>query len=123
MDSLAAEGTVLSQSVAANVEVDVNTLIVLEYSTGKDPNPPTDPSDPSVPGETSIEQTFILPSAAESYPLRIEMEGEVVLADTVIEPGHTELTLTLTGSGTMNCTLYINGEIYETIAVNFEADE
>ena len=123
VDSLAAEGTVLSQSVAANVEVDVNTLIVLEYSTGIAPTEPTDPSDPSGPEVTSVEQTFILPSAAESYTLRIEMEGDVVLADTVIQPGQTELTLTLTGSGTVNCTLYINGEIYETVAVSFEADE
>ena len=130
VDSTAPRGTVLSQSVAANVEVDVTTLIVLEYSTGKDPTEITDPTaptgdhtEPPMPGQTTITKTLALPSVDESYILRIEMGGVVVQPDLWIHPGQTELILELTGSGTQYCVVYINDEIYDTIAVNFEADE
>ena len=128
IDSNAPRGRVLSQSVAANVEIDVTTLIVLEYSTGVAPTEPTEPSDdpttvPTDPQQTTLTHSFILPEREESYTLRIESGAEVILPDTLIQPGQTELPVKLTGSGTLYYTLYINGEIYETVAVNFEADE
>ena len=136
IDNVAPRGTVLSQSIAANLEVDVTTLIVLEYSTGNDPNQPTEPTDPSggatIPSEstqpsdpmqTTLTKTFQLPVMEEVYTLRVEMGGVIVQPDIQIQPGQTELVLPLTGSGTQYCTVYINGEIYETVAVNFEADE
>ena len=136
IDNAAPRGTVLSQSIAANLEVDVTTLIVLEYSTGNDPNQATDPTDPSggttappedtrpsEPVQTTLTKIFQLPTMEESYTLRIEMSGMIVQPDTQIQLGQTEFAVTLTGSGTQYCTVFINGEIYETVAVNFEADE
>ena len=122
VDNLAPYGTVLSQSVTANTEIDVNTLIVLEYSTGKAPEP-TNPSEPGMPEQKEIEYSFVLPSVAESYTLHIEMDGQVILAETTIEPGQTEWTMVLTGSGIQAYTLYVNGEIYETVTVDFDSYE
>ena len=124
VDHTAARGTVLSQSVAANVEVDVNTLIVLEYSTGNVPNT-SNPTDPLTEPTTlsTITKTFTLPDSAEEYILRIELDGITVQPDTQIMPGTTQWTATLTGSGIQTCTVYINGEIYEIVEVDFEADE
>jgi serine/threonine-protein kinase len=124
VDHTAARGTVLSQSVAANVEVDVNTLIVLEYSTGNVPNT-SDPTDPLTEPTTlsTITKTFTLPDSAEEYILRIELDGITVQPDIQIMPGTTQWTATLTGSGIQHCTVYINGEIYEIVEVDFEADE
>ncbi len=129
VDNAAARGKVLSQSVAANVEVDVTTLIVLEYSTGNAPGGETDPTDPSqdatepTPAQKTVTKTFTLPSREESYTLHVEMNGTVVYPETQILPGQTELSVTLTGSGIQSCSIYINGEFYETVDVNFEADE
>jgi serine/threonine-protein kinase len=124
VDHTAARGTVLSQSVAANVEVDVNTLIVLEYSTGNVPNT-SDPTDPLTEPTTlsTITKTFTLPDSAEEYILRIELDGITVQPDIQIMPGTAQWTATLTGSGIQTCTVYINGEIYEIVEVDFEADE
>ena len=130
IDNAAPQGRVLSQSVAANVEIDVTTLIVLEYSTGIAPTEPTQPSqqpsgsEPVQPsGPVVMTRSFVLPVREESYTLRIDCGADVILEDTQIQPGQTELAVELTGSGTLYYTLYINGEIYETVAVNFEADE
>ncbi len=126
VDNAAAYGTVLSQSEEAGTDVNVKTLIVLEYSTGKDPNASTSPSEePTEPvtEEWTLTKIFSLPDRAESYNLRIEMNGTIVQPATEIQPGQTELAVQLTGSGTQNCIVYINGEIYETVEVKFEADE
>jgi hypothetical protein len=64
-----------------------------------------------------------LPSVAESYTLRIETDGQVILAETTIQPGQTEWTMVLTGSGIQVYTLYVNSEIYETVTVDFESYE
>ncbi len=129
VDNAAARGKVLSQSVPANVEVDVTTLIVLEYSTGNAPGGETNPTDPTqnttepMPADKTVTKIFALPQREESYTLHIEMNGAVVYPQTQIQPGQTELSVTLTGSGVQTCTIYINGEFYETVDVNFEADE
>ena len=123
VDSTAPKGRVLSQSVPAGEEIDVTTRIVLEYSTGVAPTEPTDPSDPSLPALIGKSYVFILPEMPEAYTLRIEHAGEQILPDTLIQPEQRELTLELQGSGTMYYTLYVDGEIYETVTVDFEADE
>jgi serine/threonine-protein kinase len=123
VDSTAPKGRVLSQSVTAGEEIDVNTLIVLEYSTGIAPTEPTDPSGPNLPPMVSVDYVFALPEMTEAYTLRIEHAGQQILTDTLIQPEQRELPLELTGNGTMYYTLYVNGELYETVTVNFEADE
>lgn len=132
VDNVAPYGKVLSQSVVPQKELDVTTRIVIEYSTGIDPNPPTETTDPTVSTDTpaptqpprrTIEHTFTLPDMEEVYLLRVELDGVTVQPDTRMQPHQTQLTLTLTGSGVQVCTVYVNGEIYEMITVDFEADE
>ena len=123
VDSTAPKGRVLSQSVPAGEEIDVTTRIVLEYSTGVAPTEPTDPSGPSLPPMASKSHAFALPQMGQAYTLRIEHAGEQIFPDTLIQPDQRELTLELLGNGTMYYTLYVNGELYETVTVNFEADE
>jgi hypothetical protein len=123
VDSTAPKGRVLSQSVPAGEEIDVTTRIVLEYSTGVAPTEPTDPSGPSLPPMVSKSHVFALPQMGQAYTLRIEHAGEQIFPDTLIQPDQRELTLELLGNGTMYYTLYVNGELYETVTVNFEADE
>jgi hypothetical protein len=66
---------------------------------------------------------FALPQMTEAYMLRIEHAGEPIFAEALIQPEQRELVLELLGNGTMYYTLYVNGELYETVTVNFEADE
>ena len=71
----------------------------------------------------SKSHAFALPQMGQAYTLRIEHAGEQIFPDTQIQPDQRELTLELLGNGTMYYTLYVNGELYETVTVNFEADE
>ncbi len=141
-------GTVLSQSVEPGEVVETSTLILLEYSIGPDPeatteptDPPDDPTDPSDPtdptepeqptdptdppgGDVTITYIFQLPTdRAEMYVLRIEMNGQVILPDIEILPDQMQLPMKLTGSGVQTCTLYIDGEEYATVEINFSANE
>ena len=137
-------GTVLSQSVEPGETVDVTTLILLEYSIGPDPDAtepptepePTDPTDPTEPeptdptdptdppgGEVTITYTFQLPTdRMDAYTLRIEMNGLVLLPDTLISPDKMQLPMEITGSGVQVCTLYIDGEVYATVEIDFSAN-
>ena len=123
VDSTAPKGRVLSQSVPAGEEIDVTTRIVLEYSTGVAPTEPTNPTDPNLPPMVSKTHVFALPQMTEAYMLRIEHAGGPIFAEALIQPEQRELALELLGNGTMYYTLYVNGELYETVTVNFEADE
>ena len=108
VDSVLPEGTVVSQSVEAGVEVDITTHIVIEYSNGVAPIP-------------TIEYTFVdLPLMEESYLLTIMLGDEIIVEAATIEPGQTTFTVTLTGTGSADYTIYINWDYYTTVTVNFE---
>jgi beta-lactam-binding protein with PASTA domain len=111
-------GTVLSQSVAAYRKIDVTTELVIEYSNGK-------PTEPTIPPENLITKscTFELPVLENVFRLRIESNGKAVLPDTWIVADAGSITLELQGSGVEFYTLYINGEFYKTVTVDFVANE
>ena len=73
VDGYEEENTVVKQSVLANLEVDVNTQIVLEVSKGNlvssDPETPTQPTEP----DNSVEQVV-------SLKLPTELEKDAVLS-------------------------------------------
>ncbi len=133
VDSALKEGTVISQSVAAGERVDVNTSIIVEYSNGKNYNVPgstgpTNPVGPTGPSDTeptvvTIIYTFTdLPQRDEAYTISILLGNEAVVVDAVIAPGQTELAVELTGSGTQECSIYVRGEFYKTVMVEFNTD-
>ena len=121
------EGTVIKQSVARSTEVAVNTQIVLTVSTGPAPtDPPTEapteaPTEPK-PETVTKQVTFELPNdREEDYMLSLYQNGNPVVEDTVVKAGTTSIAVVLSGSGTQYYDLYINGEYYKTVKVEFSA--
>ena len=108
VDSELSAGTVLSQSVSAGSIVALDTKIVITYSTG---NPPT-----SGPVITDVVLAG-LPVMEESYRVSVVYNGEILLLDYLIHPGEDSLVLTLSGTGTWNFQVYVNGAFYKTIRV------
>ena len=111
-------GTVLSQSIPAYTMTDVSTEIIVEYSIGRVTAPTTPPAD-----ENTIQYTFQLPVMQDVFTLRIESEGRTILQDTWVIADAGSITMDLKGSGVHFYTLYINGEFYKTVTVDFEANE
>ncbi len=149
INSLLPEGRVLSQSVAAGEEVDVNTAIVIEYSNGVAPgeepenpdnteNPDENPDDTTDPGDTddtenpdipvepvdlTIQYTITdLPVRSESYYLSVLMDGNAVVVNLEVPAGESSVIVELTGSGVKECVIYVDGEEYKTVSVDFEAE-
>ncbi len=139
----AKKDTVIAQSVEPNTEVDVTTHIVLTISKGPKPTekptkPPTDPpteapttpptaapttpptAAPTNPQETTVRRTFQLPTdRTEDYVLSLKRNGKEVLEPAPIAAGTKEIVVELTGSGTQEFELYINGELYKKEKVEF----
>ncbi len=105
---------VIRQSVSQGMELDVNTKITLTVSTGP---AATSPEDTSVTKQLKIS----LPERDAAYVLRLQMNGQDVIEPTTIQPGTTEITVELTGSGTQSYTLLIDDETYTTLKVDFSA--
>ncbi len=119
VDSLLKEGRIVSQSIPAGEVIDVTTLIVVEYSNG---NPPEGTGD----SETEVTVTHTLkdlPLREEPYKVSVIMNDVAVVVGLEVPAGETSVQFQITGSGTQQCTVYIDGEFYQTITVVFEADE
>jgi serine/threonine-protein kinase len=142
VDSDRPKGEVVGQSVQKDEQIDVTTLIVLDVSTGVPEIPteppvtdqptepePTDPK-PSEPEPTppedvpvTIDYVFMVPSRTESYVLSIQLNGEWYLEGMTIQPGATTAQVRLTGTGTQEYILFIDGVEYNREMVEFEPDD
>ncbi len=130
VNSLLPEGVVVGQSVPAGEKVDVTTLITIEYSNGippegYQPDPPesTGPSGPDATDPITMLYTFTdLPEGTEPYRLSILLNGNAVVVDLEIQPGQTSVEVMLTGYGIQECSIYINGEYYDSVMVEFQKD-
>ena len=109
-------GTVVYQSIKKNEEVDVTTELILEVSEGPKANTPSDVE--TMPDAKTVKATFTLPLKESDFTLKILYEEES-LGEWKIEAGSTSTTITLTGSGSQNYDLYIDGEFYQTQRVKF----
>ena len=107
-------GTIVSQSVPAGTSVALDSRIVIEYSNGIAPDTP--------PVTETVEFTD-LPESDESYLLSVVVNGEIVLLDQVIQPGQTTFSMELTGLGTVECQIYINGALYQTVTFTLGVTE
>ncbi|MBQ7415703.1 MAG: Stk1 family PASTA domain-containing Ser/Thr kinase [Oscillospiraceae bacterium] len=138
------EGEVVGQSVEKYEKIDVTTEIVLDVSNGipeepdvTEPSEPdvTEPSEPEVtepiipepsdpePTQVTIDYVFVVPGRAESYQLSIKLGDTLIVENMTVESETTTVQLTLTGNGTQNYDLYIDGEYYATETVEFEPDD
>ena len=142
VDSNRPKGEVVGQSEEWLSKIDVTTPIILDVSTGVSELPiipttppvtdpeetkpvPTDPPETTGPDEgmSTLTRFFILPTRTESYFISVALDGEWVVENMEIAPGQTGVTIPLTGTGTMNCVLYIDDIPYETVTVEFDPDD
>ena len=128
-DSQKPKGEVLTQSVQKNKEIDVTTEILLQVSGGPKE---TQPPETAAPTEESTEETqptrtasiaFALPDRKEVVILsifRVEGDERIEIIDAQeISPGIASFFLDLSGTGTQIYEVYIDGELYKTLSVEF----
>ncbi len=112
-------GKVIRSNIVAGDEVSVTTKIILTISKGPEPTDPPETSKP-IPQPTTKTFTVDLPTdMTEAYTLRITYEDEVVVLDVTIQPGTTTYSFQMTGTGTGECEIFINGEFLRTEKVDF----
>ena len=132
-ESDADKDEVIRQSVPRGTELDITSEIVLTISKGPKPTeepteketeapteqatePPTEPEEEEVTMLVTIE----LPTdRTEDYVLSLYQDGKPVMEDTIILAGVVKIDTYLTGSGIEYFDLYINGEFYKTVKVDF----
>ena len=124
VDSSEEEGTVVHQSVLANIEVDVNTTIILQVSKGNQTSTPTDPSDPTEPTEPKdyVEKTVDL-----KFPEEVKKDGVLsiwygtqLLEERDVFAGTLGIELKLKGENVMVFTAMLDNN--PTTAWTFEVD-
>ena len=117
------KGEVVSQSVQKDTVMKLDDEIVL-WLSDESGTQPTETQPPTETTEEASEKTltvrFTVPNKEEPYLLTILQDGAVIVEDEKIPAGCTDYSLTLTGSGTKEYDLYINGEKYVTQRVNFD---
>ena len=130
MESQKPIGEVIYQSVTKNVEVDVESEIIIHYSEGPKTTeaPETVATEPPAaeetqPEEVEITASFTLPERQEEYRLDICLSGTSEVVDSkMIAPGTASTMVQLTGRGTVHYDLYINGEFECEKKVTFTDD-
>ena len=101
--------------------VDVTTRIILTLSKGPEPTEPPATSKPTEPPEVTKSITIALPSdKTEEYNLAIEFDAEMVV-NVDLSPDTATYEFTLTGRGTGEYSIYIDGELLRPETVNFDA--
>lgn len=99
-------GTVIGQSVEPGQRTDLTTPIRITCAAGA----------------TTITCTFDIPIRTQAYYLSIFLDGRPVLSEQLIEPYHATVRLSLSGRGQQQCSLYVDGELYHTLTVDFDAN-
>ena len=116
------KGEVVYQSVQTDTVLKLEDEIVLRLSdeSGTQPTETQPPTETTEETEKTLTVRFTVPNKEEPYLLTILQDGAVIVEDEKIPAGCTDYSLTLTGSGTKEYDLYINGEKYVTQRVNFD---
>ena len=118
--------TVIEQSVEPKTEVDVNTKIVLKVSKGKtQPVEVTKTITVAVPtaqelGEEGFEAEDYTDEAGNVHlKLELKLNGSVVHTSEDLNFGSAAPTVSLKGSGTVEYELWVNGNPFSVITVDF----
>ena len=104
-ESMVPAGTVIGQSVAPQAMTDVNSTIIVTCAAGA----------------VTRQCTFDMPFRTERYYLTILLDGRPVVSEQRMEPYRATATFQLTGKGVQECALYIDGQLYYTVMVDFNA--
>ena len=98
-------GTVIGQSVAPHTAVDATTPITVVCAAGN----------------ITRDCTFDLPFRMESYYLTILLDGRPVVLEQLMEPFRATATFRLSGKGQQTCQLFVDGQLYYSVIVDFDA--
>ncbi len=117
VESDAAKDEVLTQSVEDGKEVPEDTVIKLTISAGPKETEPTEP--PTV-AKTVL---FQLPKdIATAYHIQVYQGGEAVADEFLVEPGVTEVPMSLDGNGVVYFDFYVNGVCVDSFRVDFSTE-
>lgn len=98
-------GVIIGQSVASDAWVDVNSALVLTCAAGK----------------VSLPCTVDLPFRMEAFYITILLDGRPVVLEEKLEPCSASFSFQLVGRGKQICQILIDGTLYQTITVDFDA--
>ena len=119
-DSVAA-GKVIRANIVEGDRVDVTTRIILTLSKGPKPTEPPATTKPTELAEVTKSITIALPTdRTEEYNLSVEFDEEIVV-NVHLTPDTATYEFTLTGRGTGEYSIFIDGELLRTETVNFDA--
>ena len=117
-----AAGKVIRSNIVEGDRVDVTTRIILTLSKGPEPTePPTTVPPETQPKEVTKYITIALPAdRTEEYNLAIEFDEEMVV-NVDVTPDTATYEFSLTGTGSGEFSIFIDGELLRTETVNFDA--
>ena len=98
-------GTVIAQSVEPSTLANLNAPLYVTCAAGA----------------ITMNCTFDMPFSMESYYLTIMLDGRPVVLEQQMEPVHATASFQLTGRGKQTCELYVNGQLYYSVMVDFDA--
>ena len=113
VDSDKPKGTVVEQSAKADTLIEAGRKIILSVSRG--PKVP----DTTQPVERTISYRFRLPEHNEPVKLSILCGDEWIVEDVTVGAGVEGYDMTLTGMGSRDYSIYIDGNYIETVTVEF----
>jgi len=140
VESSRAKGTVVYQSVKENTEVEKESAINLQISSGiseqqqqspsgneqnpaDDPKPPVQQEEPSVqpPAQDAKSRTITikLPQSPEQFTLSAKINGVVVYSSSH-NASEGSATITVHGNGTQSVSIYIDNKLYNEVSVKFD---
>ena len=116
-----AAGKVIRANIVEGDRVDVTTRIILTLSKGPEPTEPPATTKPTEAPEVTKSITIALPTdRTEEYNLSVEFDEEIVV-NVHLTPDTATYEFTLTGRGTGEYSIFIDGELLRTETVNFDA--
>ena len=113
VDSDQPKGTVVEQSAKADTLIESGRKIILSVSRG--PKVPAT----TQPVERTISYRFPLPEHSGSVKLSILCGDEWIVEDETVGKGVDGYDVTLTGMGSKDYSIYIDGDYIETVTVEF----
>jgi serine/threonine-protein kinase len=123
-------GTVLTQSVSQGTQVSQGTNITFTVSSGPEespspavsesPSPSPSPSTSESPSPAVNDKTVTvnLPNQEGEVRVQVDVDGVTMYAATV-DCSKGSLPVTLSGSGSQEVDVYIDGTLTQTMTVNF----
>lgn len=98
-------GTVIGQSVAPGTAISADAAIKIVCAAGT----------------KTLDCRFELPFRTESFYVTVLLDGRPVVLEQRMDAFCTSIEVSLTGRGNQSCQIYIDGILYQTLTVNFDA--